>query len=69
MSKNIKEYKPEEFSLDAEDPMFKIDYDTQLRNEPSEIYEFRNKKFDSESDEDFEARKQEEYSFYKSNMP
>lgn len=58
MAKNIKEYKPEEFSLDAEDPMFKIDYDTQLRNEPPEIYEFRNKKFDGESDEDFEARKQ-----------
>lgn len=58
MSKNIKEYKPENFSLDAEDPMFKIDYDTQLRNEPHEIYEFRNKKFDGESDEDFEARKQ-----------
>lgn len=58
MSKNIKEYKPKEFSLDAEDPMFKIDYDTQLRNEPPEIYEFRNKKFDGESDEDFEARKQ-----------
>lgn len=58
MAKNIKEYKPEEFSLDAEDPMFKIDYDTQLRNEPPEIYAFRNEKFDGESDEDFEARKQ-----------
>lgn len=58
MAKNIKEYKPEEFSLDAEDPMFKIDYDTQLRNEPPEIYAFRDEKFDGESDEDFEARKQ-----------